>query len=112
MTRISLENLAEFVHTLEGKTLFTSARKKPFTVAVTPTGFEYTPVSSGTPRTNGYKYIQGVLDHFHGVQSFQPGQYVDITRNASYLMTILEMYFSATILESNLSFSQAGIGNH
>ena len=93
MKRISLENLTKFVRTLEGQTLFTSKQKKPFTVAVTPKGYQYTPASSGTPRTNGYKYIQAVLDHFHGVQSLQPGQHVDLTRNASYLMTILEMYF-------------------
>ncbi len=93
MKRVSLENLNAFVRTLEGQTLFTRSQKKPFTVAVTSRGFEYTPASSGVPRINQFNYIQRVLDHFHQTQSFHPSDYTDITYNASYLLTILEMYF-------------------
>lgn len=93
MKRVSLENLEVFVKTLEDQTLYTRAQKRPFTLTVTPKGFEYTPASSGMPRTNQRKYIQDVLNRFNEINSFSPSDYMDITRNASYLLPLVEMYF-------------------
>ncbi len=94
MDRIDLNDFKAYVKTLEGKRLETKARGKVFTVEVGPSGFRYTPQSTGTPRTNTYKAVQNVFERFQSLQSFQPGDYHDLTVNASYLLAILEMYLA------------------
>ncbi len=93
MKQVEIEKLKSFVQTLRGETLRTIDQEKAFTVEVTRRGFEYTPASSGKPRTNDYRTIERVIGHFHHIQRYEPGQYHDMTRNASYLMAIIKRYF-------------------
>ncbi|MDP9317217.1 MAG: hypothetical protein M3R24_41235 [Chloroflexota bacterium] len=92
MATINLSELKAFAATLADTPLATRAQGKPFTVTVTKSGFQYVPSSTKKRRTNTYKAIESVLDRFASLGSYQPGQYNDLTVNASYLLAIIELF--------------------
>ncbi len=86
---ISLSQLRAFAQECEGKTLSTSTRRKNFTVRVTNRGFEFTPLSSGKVRLHDFARAEQVINHFNNTRSLQPGEYLLITHNASYMLTLI-----------------------
>jgi hypothetical protein len=92
MRTIELDALRAFAKTLEGQTLTTRAQRKPFQVRVAKTGLEYTPASTGKPRPQGYRFVQRFLDRYAETGSLHPGDYHDISVNASYLTALIERF--------------------
>lgn len=85
------DDLLTFARTLRGNTLVTLHRKKPFTVAVIGGALEITP-STGTPRATDRRHIQDLLRRLNETGSFQPGRYVDVTFNASYILALVKLW--------------------
>ena len=86
------EQILEFAAQLEGMRLTTNARKTPFSLAVLADGIEFTPASSGKPRPLLTHDIQRICDEYCRTKSVQPKDYQGITFNASYVLTLIEMY--------------------
>ncbi len=92
--KIDYNSLKYFVKTLEGQPLKTGVKKREFYVRLTEKGFEYIPKSTNKPRLQPIKFIEQFLDHFHKTESFQVKNYTDISRNASYLLVLIERYLN------------------
>ena len=60
-----------------------------FTVSVYLDSLVFTPTSSGLGQSDGRKAAERFLDRFNAVGSLRPGDYADISRNASYLIGLL-----------------------
>lgn len=84
-----------FVKTLDGKTLTTMAQGKEFEVSVLDHGLEYTPRSTGKPRPHGFKFLERILERYTERGSLHPGDYTDISKNASYALVLIEKYLEA-----------------
>jgi hypothetical protein len=76
------------VASLDGKTLFTATRHRPFTIAVNAEGIVITP-SSGKMRVVSWTLIASILERFRAQGSFTPVHYHDLTFDSSYVMAIL-----------------------
>lgn len=87
----SVDTLLAFARTLEGKSLVTLHRRKPFKVAVIGGKLEITP-STGKPRITDRNHIEALLTTLKKTGSFQPGKYVDVTFNASYILSIVKLW--------------------
>jgi len=92
--KIDYDLLKSFVKTLEGHSLKTGVKKREFYVRLTEKGFEYTPKSTDKPRFQAIRAIERFLDRFHKTKSFQVKDYIDISRNASYSLVLIEKYIS------------------
>lgn len=90
--QIDRGNFEFFIKQLDGRSFATIHRKVQFKVNVIPSGLMYTPVSSGKPRIQEWRYIDRVVSRFVEKSSFHPRDYQDITMNASYLLTIIKNY--------------------
>jgi hypothetical protein len=49
-------------------------------------------VSTRKQRSSGRNYIQKVLDHYAMTGSLEPGDYISITMNASYILRLIKLY--------------------
>ena len=87
---ITYDALIRFAKTLEGQTLETSAQHKRFTVEVGQNKLVFI-LASGSERPNSKPYTERVLERYNATQSLKPGDYLDLTVNASYLTRLLEM---------------------
>lgn len=92
MKSIDVTSLRAFAQTLEGKLLTTRARACVFQVQVTRDRLIFTPRSTGKPRPQFDRDTEAVLTRFRADGSLRPGDYHDLTVNASYLLAILEKY--------------------
>ena len=93
MSRISTDDFLKFCGSLEGREITTRAGRAKFTVRALGDGIEYTPLSSRDPREQTRKYIERILDRFdqtHG--DFVTTSYHDLTMNASYALTLIDLY--------------------
>jgi len=90
--QIDRVNFESFIRTLDSRSFVTLHRKAPFKVNVIPSGLLYTPLSTGKPRIQEWQYIDRVVSRFAEQGSFHPGDYHDITMNASYLLTLIYDY--------------------
>jgi hypothetical protein len=91
-------SVAEFwarARELDGRTLHTLIRNRPFTCRVHPDYLEFTPASSGKARRHYREDAARVLERFGECRAFDPVRYAEVTRNASYVLTVLH-----TVLES------------
>lgn len=89
------DKLVTFARTLEGETLFTLHRRRPFTVVVIGNDIEITP-STGSPRRTDPNHIDLLLNKLRSTGSFQPGQYTEVTFNASYILTLVKLWQDKT----------------
>lgn len=89
LRRMFLGQFQQLVRSLEGRTLETEAEKLPFRFHVTSGGLEYTPSSTGRVRRETWEHVSAALDRYNDTGSFKPGDYTDVTRNASYLLVVL-----------------------
>lgn len=88
---IRYESLERYVRSLEGKRLFTQARRSEFTVRCKKEGWEYVPRSTGMPRPDPERSVRKVIDRYNRTQALRPGKYADISVNASYLMCLIAL---------------------
>lgn len=91
---LDIKDFLSFLKTLDRQSFRTLHRKLLFEVNVVPSGLYYTPKSSGTPRIQQWKFIERVALRFKETESLHPGDYQDITVNASYLLTLIDFYLN------------------
>ena len=85
---MTYEELLSLARRLEGRTLETITGRA-FTVGVYNDVPFFTPASSGTGQTDGRKAIERFLQRYNTTGSLRPGDYGNVTRNASYLIGML-----------------------
>ncbi len=87
---ISMEELKVVAAAQNGKILETLHQRKRFQVDITPKGLQYTPARTGKPRLHRWHFVERVLNRFNDINSFSPSKYLDISANASYLLTLIK----------------------
>lgn len=88
---VSYDALRRLAVSLEGQAIHTSTRRAAFSVEVDREKLIFTPDGTKEPRPEYRKSIEQVLLRFNETGSLAPGHYQDITRNASYLLTLIEL---------------------
>ena len=92
MQTVDVDELLAFAQTLDGQTLRTSARNKPFTLQASLDGLEYTPHSTNSARSHKRKWLERVCHYFSQTNSFKPGNYLHLSVNASYALAVISLY--------------------
>ena len=85
---MTYEELLALARHLEGRTLQTVAGKR-FTVGVYRDVPFFTPASSGNGQSDGRKAAERFVARYSATGSLRPGDYSDVTRNASYFVGML-----------------------
>jgi hypothetical protein len=85
---VTYEELLALARRHVGRNLETVTGKK-FTVGIYRDGLFFTPASSGYGQSDGRKAAERFLARFNESGSLRPGDYADVTRNASYLIGLL-----------------------
>jgi hypothetical protein len=89
MPDLTYEHLNEMARRCQGQRLETVTGKE-FTVGIARTGeIFFTPVSSGYGQSDGRKAAERFLARYNETGSLRPGDYADVTRNASYFIGML-----------------------
>ncbi len=88
MPPLTYDRLLELARAAEGKTLETVTGKK-FTVGIYRDGLFFTPASSGYGQADGRKAAERFVERYNETGSMRPGDYGNLTRNASYLIGLL-----------------------
>ena len=89
MPDMTYEDLKELARRSQGKRLETVTGKE-FTVGIARTGeVFFTPASSGFGQSDGRKAAERFLARYNETGSLRPGDYADVTRNASYFVGLL-----------------------
>jgi len=86
--KLELSEVRDLASPMNGQTLETLYRPKPFLFEVTPRGFVYTP-ESGKPEVQDWKYVERFLERFNQNNSFSPNHYSDISHCASYFLAVI-----------------------
>ena len=94
MPHVTPDELIAFVRSRGQLELHTLLQKHPFTARLAGDGFEYLP-QTGTPRSHGREYLARVCEKFSRTNSFSPGDYHDITMNASYTLALIQAYLTS-----------------
>ncbi|MGH2446228.1 MAG: hypothetical protein ACRDZV_13885 [Acidimicrobiia bacterium] len=85
---MTYEELLDLARRLEGRRLETVTGKR-FTVGIAVNCPFFTPESSGFGQSDGRKAAERFLDRYNATGSHRPGDYADVTRNASYFIGML-----------------------
>jgi hypothetical protein len=85
---VTYEELLDLARRLEGRTLETVTGKQ-FTVGIYRDCAFFTPVSSGYGQSDGRGAAHRFLGRYNETSSLRPGDYADVTRNASYFIGML-----------------------
>src|SRR6266487_432070 len=89
MKPASLQDFRARVDSLDGQACETDARKRGFALHVRPQGVEFKLAGSGNRRLERWQYVEQLLDRYNKKPSFNPGDYQDFSRNASYVLRVL-----------------------
>jgi hypothetical protein len=85
---MTYDDLLALADRLEGRTLETVTGRR-FTVGTYLDCPVFTPLSSGIGQSDGRKAAERFLDRYNAIGSMRPGDYADVTRNASYFIGML-----------------------
>ena len=85
---MTYEELLDLARRLEGRSLET-ATGKSFTVGIYRDCPFFTPASSGYGQSDGRKAAERFLERYNETGSLRPGDYADVTRNASYYVGLI-----------------------
>jgi hypothetical protein len=85
---VTYEELLDLARRLQGKTLETVTGRK-FTVGLALDCPFFTPASSGYGQSDGRRAAERFLARYNETGSLRPGEYADVTRNASYFIGML-----------------------
>ena len=88
MPNVTYEELLELARQRQGKTLETVTGKS-FTVGIYRDCPFFTPSSSGYGQSDGRRAAERFLVRYNKSGSLRPGDYADVTRNASYFIGML-----------------------
>jgi hypothetical protein len=94
MGPVTIDELRAFANRLDGQTLATRSRHRPFSLRVTPQGLEYTPESTGKRRRQLWRFAERCLERYNEKRSLHPADYHDISINASYFLAVLGEYLT------------------
>ena len=83
------DELLELARRCEGDTLTTVTGKK-FRVGVYRDCPFFTPASSGYGQSDGRRAGERFLERYNQTASLRPGDYADVTRNASYYVALVD----------------------
>lgn len=70
--------------------VFLTTTGKEFTVGVYMDCPFFVPVSTGLGRSDGRRAVERFLERYNKIQSVRPSDYQDVTRNASYLVALVQ----------------------
>jgi hypothetical protein len=85
---LTYEELLALARRLEGQALETVTGRR-FTVGVYGDCPFFTPESSGRGQSDGRKAAERFVERYNRHGSLRPGDYADVTRNASYFVGLL-----------------------
>jgi len=85
---MTYEELLDLARRNHGRTLETVTGKK-FTVGIYNDCPFFTPASSGYGQSDGRKAAERWLARYNESGSLRPGDYADVTRNASYFIGLV-----------------------
>ena len=85
---MTYEELLDLARRCEGRTLETVTGKR-FTVGIYRDAPFFTLASSGYGQSDGRKAAERFLARYNETGSLRPGDYADVTRNASYFIGML-----------------------
>jgi hypothetical protein len=85
---MTYEELLALARSVEGKRLET-VTGKGFTVGIYLDCPFFTPESSGYGQSDGRKAAERFLQRYNESGSLRPGDYADVTRNASYYVGLI-----------------------
>ena len=86
---LTYARLLELARRAEGQTLHT-VTGRAFTAGISRTSeLFFTPASSGFGQTDGRKAHERFVARFNEIGSMRPAEYAEVTRNASYLLGLL-----------------------
>ena len=85
---VTYEALLQLARDLADRPL-TTVTGREFTVGIYHDSLVFTPVSSGSGQSDGRKAAERLLARYNETGSLRPGDYADISRNASYLVGML-----------------------
>ena len=85
---MTYEALLDLARRYEGKTLETVSGKQ-FTVGVYLDCPFFTPASTGRGQSDGPAAARRFLARYNEIGSLRPGDYADVTRNASYSVGLI-----------------------
>lgn len=85
---MTYDELLALARRLEGRTLHTVTGRE-FRVGVALECPFFTPASSGFGQSDGRKAAERFLARYNQSGSLRPGDYADVTRNASYFVGML-----------------------
>ena len=91
---VTAERLLAFAASHENEEWETRDRHKRFRLKTTPEGFEFTPGSSGIPRRVRKRECAALCERFDTSGSRRPKDYLDLSRNSSYVLAIIAGYLS------------------
>lgn len=83
------DELFALARSLEGETLETVTGRR-FTVSTYRDSVVFTPESSGFGQSDGRRAAERFLERYNASGSLRPGDYADVTRNASYLIPLVQ----------------------
>jgi len=83
------DRLLELARRAQGATLETVTGRK-FTVGISRDSLFFTPASSGWGQTDGRKAHERFVERYNEIGSLRPADYARVTRNASYLIGLLQ----------------------
>ena len=81
-------DLLALARRFEGKALETVTGKR-FTIGIYLDCPYFTPESSGYGQSDGRKAAERFLERYNEIGSLRPGDYGDVTRNASYYVALV-----------------------
>ena len=85
---MTYDELLALARRLEGQPLETVTGRR-FTVGVYRDCPFFTPESSGWGQSDGRKPAERFVERYNEIGSLRPGDYADVTRNASYYVGLL-----------------------
>lgn len=85
---MTYDELLDLARRCEGATLETVTGRR-FTVGIAFDCPFFTPASSGFGQSDGRKAAERFLGRYNEIGSLRPGDYGDVTRNASYFVGML-----------------------
>ena len=85
---MTYEELLALARRLEDQPL-TTVTGRTFTVGTYLDSLVFTPISSGRGQSDGRKAAERFLARFNETGSLRPGDYADVSRNASYLVGLM-----------------------
>ena len=85
---MTYDDLVAMADRLKGRRLET-VTGKGFTVGVAVGCPYFTPESSGYGQSDGRKAAERFIDRYNATGSLRPGDYADVTRNASYFIGMI-----------------------